>query len=125
MASCDGGMVCAMRRTRAERVALRLQEYGESHRHPVNRACHTIGIPLIVSSVVLFAVVPFKPRFSPVAGALFATGWLFQFVGHGVEGKPPTVLRDFRFLFVGLRWWIAEIRQVIRAASFTRSRPRT
>ncbi|MBD2074345.1 hypothetical protein H6F86_10695 [Phormidium sp. FACHB-592] len=32
-------------------------------------------------------------------------GWVFQFIGHGFEGKPPKCLSDWRFLFVGLRWW--------------------
>ena len=33
-----------------------------------------------------------------------------QFLGHAVEGKPPEFLKDWRFLFVGLRWWFAKIR---------------
>jgi uncharacterized membrane protein YGL010W len=41
---------------------------------------------------------------------LFVVGWAFQFIGHGFEGKPPEFLRDWRFLFVGLRWWYAKIR---------------
>jgi uncharacterized membrane protein YGL010W len=42
--------------------------------------------------------------------ALFVLGWLFQFVGHYVEGKPPEFFKDWRFLFVGLRWWVAKLR---------------
>ncbi|MCH7475048.1 MAG: DUF962 domain-containing protein [Gemmatimonadetes bacterium] len=42
--------------------------------------------------------------------ALFVIGWILQFVGHFVEGKPPEFLQDWRFLFVGLRWWYAKIR---------------
>jgi hypothetical protein len=30
--------------------------------------------------------------------------------GHAFEGKPPEFLHDWRFLFVGLRWWVAKIR---------------
>jgi hypothetical protein len=33
-----------------------------------------------------------------------------QFVGHAFEGKPPEFFRDWRFLFVGLRWWVAKMR---------------
>ena len=68
-------------------------QYTQSHQHPLNRFCHTIGIPLIALSV-----------------PLFVAGWIFQFVGHGFEGKPPEFLKDWRFLFVGLRWWIAKLR---------------
>ncbi len=36
-----------------------LAEYGESHRHPVNKAIHWICVPLIMLSLVaLFAVIP-------------------------------------------------------------------
>jgi uncharacterized membrane protein YGL010W len=42
--------------------------------------------------------------------ALFVVGWIFQFVGHAFEGKPPEFFKDWRFLFVGLRWWVAKMR---------------
>ena len=42
--------------------------------------------------------------------ALFVTGWLLQFAGHAAEGKPPEFFSDWRFLLVGLRWWMAKIR---------------
>jgi uncharacterized membrane protein YGL010W len=41
---------------------------------------------------------------------MFLVGWGFQFLGHAVEGKPPEFLHDCRFLFVGLRWWVAKMR---------------
>ena len=44
-----------------------------------------------------------------LALALFVIGWIFQFVGHAFEGKPPEFFHDWRFLFVGLRWWVAKI----------------
>ena len=87
-----------------------IAQYGRSHQHPVNRVCHTIGIPLIVVSLPLFAIVLVTPRWWPVPTALFIVGWIFQFIGHAVEGKPPEFLHDWRFLFVGVRWWFAKIR---------------
>ena len=36
--------------------------------------------------------------------------WTLQFVGHAVERTPPEFFKDWRFLFVGLRWWIAKLR---------------
>ena len=45
-----------------------------------------------------------------LAAVLFAIGWAFQFVGHAFERKPPEFLKDWRFLFVGLRWWVAKLR---------------
>ena len=50
------------------------------------------------------------PGFWIVPVALFVAGWIFQFVGHGFERKPPEFFKDPRFLFVGLRWWFAKMR---------------
>ncbi len=85
-------------------------EYAASHQHPVNRFCHTVGIPLIAVSIPLFLVELFRPGFWIIPLGMFIVGWVFQFVGHWVEGKPPEFFRDWRFLFVGLRWWMAKIR---------------
>ena len=85
-------------------------QYASSHQHPVNRVCHTIGIPLIVVSLVVFVVSPLVGGIWKLALALFVVGWIFQFVGHAFEGKPPEFFHDWRFLFVGVRWWIAKIR---------------
>jgi uncharacterized membrane protein YGL010W len=85
-------------------------EYALSHRHPINRLCHTFGIPMIVTSILLFVAALFVGGLWPVALGLFVVGWILQFVGHYYEGKPPEFLHDWRFLLVGLRWWLAKIR---------------
>ena len=87
-----------------------VEEYGHSHHHPVNRLCHTFGIPLIALSIPLFLVLLVRPSLWPLPTTMFVVGWIFQFVGHAFEGKPPEFLRDWRFLFVGLRWWFAKVR---------------
>jgi uncharacterized membrane protein YGL010W len=87
-----------------------IRSYGHSHQHPVNRICHTLGIPLIALSIPLFVVVFFKRGFWPIPTAMFVAGWIFQFVGHAFEGKPPEFFHDWRYLFVGLRWWLAKLR---------------
>lgn len=87
-----------------------ISRYAESHQHPINRACHTIGIPMIALSLPLFLVALFVDGFWPVPLTLFIVGWAFQFVGHAFEGKPPEFFRDWRFLLVGLRWWFAKLR---------------
>ena len=40
---------------------------------------------------------------------LFAAGWAFQFAGHAFERKLPEFFTDWRFLFVGVRWWVAKV----------------
>ena len=87
-----------------------IAQYSTSHQNPVNRVCHTIGIPLILLSLVLFVVTAFAHRFWPLALGLFVVGWIFQFVGHAFEGKPPEFFSDWRFLLVGTRWWAAKVR---------------
>jgi len=87
-----------------------VSEYSQSHQNPVNRLCHTVGIPLIAGSILLFVASIFIDGLWPYALAAFVLGWVLQFVGHFVEGKPPEFLRDWRFLFVGLRWWFAKVR---------------
>jgi uncharacterized membrane protein YGL010W len=83
-----------------------VDEYAQSHQHPVNRFCHSIGIPMVASSVAVAAASLFVPELWTAALWLFGVGWVFQFVGHAFEGKRPEFLRDLRFLFVGLRWWV-------------------
>ena len=61
-------------------------------------------------SVVLGLIVIAAVGFWRVGLALFVLGWVFQFVGHAFEGKPPEFFHDWRFLFVGLRWWVAKMR---------------
>lgn len=95
-----------------------IEEYGHSHQHPVNRFCHTFGIPMIAISLPLFVValiplvtaaLPIPAGFWKIPAALFIVGWVLQFVGHAVEGEPPEFLKDWRFLFVGLRWWAKKV----------------
>ncbi len=87
-----------------------IARYATSHQHPVNRACHTLGIPLIVLSLILALLSLFVSGLWIVALTVFVVGWILQFVGHAFEGKPPEFFHDWRFLFVGLRWWVAKMR---------------
>jgi len=86
-----------------------IAKYERSHQHPVNRVCHTYGIPTILISLAMFAAGFIRHRLWWLALALFILGWLLQFVGHAFEGKPPEFFHDWRFLFVGVRWWWAKI----------------
>jgi len=87
-----------------------IAQYATSHQHPVNRFCHTLGIPLIVIAVAWFAIAWVVSAPLWIAVTLFVTGWALQFIGHAFEGKRPEFFHDWRFLFVGLRWWVAKVR---------------
>ena len=34
----------------------------------------------------------------------FVLAWIGQFIGHGVEGKKPSFLKDLQFLLIGPAW---------------------
>jgi hypothetical protein len=85
-------------------------QYSESHQNRANRLCHLVGIPMIALSLPLFIPILFFREWWPLPTAMFLLGWILQFVGHAFEGKPPEFFKDWRFLFVGLRWWFAKVR---------------
>ncbi len=86
-----------------------IAQYSRSHQHPVNRLCHTLGIPLILLSLLTLFAIPGYHRAWQLAAILFVVGWALQFIGHAFEGKAPEFFKDWRFLFVGVRWWWAKM----------------
>ena len=80
-----------------------LEKYRQDHQHPVNRALHSVGIPMIVASLGVF---PFNPL---LATGMFVFGWILQFVGHAFEGKPPSFFSDPKFLLVGPMWFVRKL----------------
>ena len=86
-----------------------IAQYATSHQNPVNRICHTFGIPMIAVSIPLALAAWAGAIDWRVPAALFIVGWILQFIGHAFEGKPPEFFRDWRFLLVGLRWWFAKM----------------
>ena len=86
-----------------------IAQYSQSHQNPVNRFCHTLGIPMIVVALLAIPWLLVEPRRWIWPTTLFATGWILQFIGHAFEGKPPEFFSDWRFLFVGFRWWLAKV----------------
>ena len=39
-----------------------------------------------------------------IALGIFALSWIVQFLGHKIEGKKPSFLRDIQFLLIGPAW---------------------
>jgi uncharacterized membrane protein YGL010W len=85
-----------------------IAEYSQAHQSPANRFCHTVGIPMISLAVVLSPLV-LSSVLWPAPVALFLVGWTLQLVGHAFERKRPEFMKDWRFFFVGLRWWFAKM----------------
>lgn len=86
-----------------------IDEYSLSHQNPVNRVCHFIGIPMILVALFLMPIALRAPVLWRFVIFFFVLGWLLQFLGHAFEGKLPEFFRDWRFLFVGLRWWVFKV----------------
>ena len=77
--------------------------YREKHQNRINQALHTIGIPMIVVSLVIFF---FDWRWGL---GLFILGWVLQFVGHLFEGNQPAFFKNPIYLFVGPLWWVKKL----------------
>ena len=70
----------------------------ERHRNPVSFALHIIGIPPTLLGVLLIPVWAFAlsvPIFL-FALALFVGGYVFQFLGHALEGTDPGEIIYFK-----------------------------
>ncbi|MFO0852606.1 MAG: Mpo1-like protein [Gemmataceae bacterium] len=59
-----------------------LRNWRERHRHPFNFAIHLFGIPMTLVGLGLLFVAPWQYGIG-----LFALGYVFQWVGHRVEGN--------------------------------------
>ena len=44
-----------------------------------------------------------------VFGVLFVLAWIGQFIGHKIEGKKPSFLKDIVFLLIGPAWLMSFI----------------
>ena len=40
---------------------------------------------------------------------LFVLAWIGQFIGHHIEGKRPSFLKDIQFLLIGPLWLLASL----------------
>jgi hypothetical protein len=48
-----------------------VREYSAGHQNPVNRACHTAGIPMIARAILVLPVVLWRPAAWYIAAGLF------------------------------------------------------
>lgn len=85
-----------------------MDNYREKHQHPLNRLSHYIGIPMIVVSLV-YVFFNWK-----VGLALFGVGWIFQFVGHFIEGNQPAFFKNPIYLLVGPLFVIKKTSEALR-----------
>ena len=58
-------------------------------------------------ALMLLVIVNIEPVLVPVTLTLFVIAWIFQFIGHHIEGKKPSFFKDLQFLLIGPLWVVA------------------
>lgn len=58
-------------------------------------------------ALMLLVIVNIEPVLVPVSLTLFVIAWIFQFIGHHIEGKKPSFFKDLQFLLIGPLWVVA------------------
>jgi uncharacterized membrane protein YGL010W len=73
----------------------------------------SLSLPLTIGFILFGFIVTLGNEYLFDAGRLhllltsvivFVIAWIGQFIGHGVEGKKPSFLKDLQFLLVGPAW---------------------
>jgi hypothetical protein len=96
-----------------ERWVRAISFYRATHKNPVNRWLHIVGIPMIAAGTAgLIGLKPFRPAWAVAAGA-FTGGWALNLVGHAVyERKAPAFQEDPLSFIAGPVW---DLQQLFRA----------
>ncbi len=73
----------------------------------------SLSVPLAVgmavfSAIAFWLILAYEANSSlplyQFALAVFAIAWVFQFIGHKIEGKKPSFFKDVQFLLIGPAW---------------------
>jgi uncharacterized membrane protein YGL010W len=77
-----------------------------------------LSVPLALGALPVLGVMLWSigalERVSPVplwlvCAALFVLAWIGQFIGHAIEGRRPSFLKDVQFLLIGPLWLLADL----------------
>lgn len=72
----------------------------------------TLSMKLSLAMIVIYALMTSVAEalgdYLPVSSiAIFVVAWIFQFVGHNIEGKKPSFFEDLKFLLIGPVWCLS------------------
>ncbi|RQP08956.1 MAG: DUF962 domain-containing protein [Chryseobacterium sp.] len=59
---------------------------------------------MLVAQTVVYQINIHNPKAWVIYAGIFAVSWVFQFIGHKIEGKKPSFLTDIFFLLIGPIW---------------------
>jgi uncharacterized membrane protein YGL010W len=68
------------------------------------KSARVIGAMVVMTAPMIFILESLRPRFFLLSLGLFMIAWIFQFIGHKIEGKKPSFLKNLLFLLVGPVW---------------------
>ncbi|EKQ93649.1 PF06127 domain protein [Leptospira sp. serovar Kenya str. Sh9] len=83
---------------------------------------------LILSSLMIYLIVLLQGTVFPIVFGVYSYGilelsitvfilaWIGQFIGHKIEGKKPSFLKDLQFLLIGPIWLLGFIYQKLKIA---------
>jgi uncharacterized membrane protein YGL010W len=69
-------------------------------------------VTMVAVTVVMLAIIATlnaKHILLPVCVTVFVVAWIFQFIGHRIEGKKPSFLEDVQYLWVGPRFVLSRL----------------
>ena len=87
-----------------------MAQFIDAHQNVWNRRLHFVGIPTLVIAGLLWGFAAVVPGLWIWPAVLMPLGFGCQFLGHSIEGNRPEVFSDWRFLFIGLEWWLKLVR---------------
>jgi uncharacterized membrane protein YGL010W len=60
--------------------------------------------PMFLAFIIAAAWINQVSNLLVVSLLVFVVSWIFQFIGHKIEGKKPSFLKDLLFLLIGPLW---------------------
>lgn len=95
-----------------ERWERAIRFYDETHRDPINRKLHIVGIPIILGGTAgLLLFRPYRPAWFLSASA-FTFGWALNFIGHGLfEKNAPAFADDPLSFLAGPVWDLDQLKK--------------
>lgn len=79
----------------------------------------TIGMLFVTTAIIAGNYYLAKADIAPlwlISILIFAVAWIGQFIGHNIEGKKPSFLKDLQFLLIGPMWLLSFIYKKLNIA---------
>ncbi len=72
----------------------------------------SLGLGLLLFNTLMIQLTVLVPQIITLplwqlALMVFVGAWVLQFIGHAIEGKRPSFLKDLQFLLIGPAWLMA------------------